>query len=113
VTPASKFNHLQVTYSGIELDFGMGPCSRPVRLKVIASPGRERGFERVLANELSCETSQEVLAEKFRAGGAGIPGFYAPAPPMAQARRGANIRIFFDGRRNLFLKKLFTPMYRL
>src|SRR6186713_1939977 len=61
-------------------DFGMGLLlkSRQVK-KVIASyVGENKEFERqVLAGELELQlTPQGTLAEKFRAGGAGIPGFY-------------------------------------
>ena len=61
-------------------DFGMGLLlkSRQVK-KVIASyVGENKEFERqVLANELELElTPQGTLAERLRAGGAGIPGFY-------------------------------------
>src|SRR5882672_4011723 len=60
--------------------FGMGVLltTRQVR-KVIASyVGENKEFERqVLAGELELElTPQGTLAEKLRAGGAGIPGFY-------------------------------------
>ena len=60
-------------------DFGMGLLlkSRQVR-KVIASyVGENKEFERqVLAGELELNlTPQGTLAEKLRAGGAGIPGF--------------------------------------
>src|SRR5690349_23364549 len=61
-------------------DFGMGLLlkSRQVK-KVIASyVGENKEFERqVLAGELDLVlTPQGTLAEKLRAGGAGIPGFY-------------------------------------
>src|SRR6186997_335618 len=61
-------------------DFGMGLLlkSHQVR-KVIASyVGENKEFERqVLAGELELQlTPQGTLAEKFRAGGAGTPGFY-------------------------------------
>src|SRR5687767_3704627 len=61
-------------------DFGMGLLlkSRQVK-KVIASyVGENKEFERqVLAGELTLQlTPQGTLAEKLRAGGAGIPGFY-------------------------------------
>src|SRR5690348_1141702 len=61
-------------------DFGMGLLlkSRQVK-KVIASyVGENKEFERqVLAGELELTlTPQGTLAEKLRAGGAGIPGFY-------------------------------------
>src|SRR6202795_351432 len=61
-------------------DFGVGLLlkSRQVK-KVIASyVGENKEFERqVLAGELELQlTPQGTLAEKLRAGGAGIPGFY-------------------------------------
>src|SRR6202163_170551 len=61
-------------------DFGMGLLlkNRQVK-KVIASyVGENKEFERqVLAGELDLQlTPQGTLAEKFRAGGAGIPGFF-------------------------------------
>ena len=61
-------------------DFGMGLLLRTRQVKkVIASyVGENKEFERqVLAGELELQlTPQGTLAEKFRAGGAGIPGFY-------------------------------------
>jgi len=61
-------------------DFGMGLLLKTRQVKkVIASyVGENKEFERqVLAGELQLElVPQGTLAEKFRAGGAGIPGFY-------------------------------------
>ncbi|MBL8297043.1 MAG: 3-oxoacid CoA-transferase subunit B [Rhodanobacteraceae bacterium] len=61
-------------------DFGMGPLLKTRQIKkVIASyVGENKEFERqVLAGELELElTPQGTLAERLRAGGAGIPGFY-------------------------------------
>src|ERR1700747_3509228 len=61
-------------------DFGMGLLLKGRQVKkVIASYGGEnKEFERqVLAGELDLTlTPQGTLAEKLRAGGAGIPGFY-------------------------------------
>jgi 3-oxoacid CoA-transferase len=61
-------------------DFGMGLLLKTRQVKkVIASyVGENKEFERqVLAGELNLElVPQGTLAEKFRAGGAGIPGFY-------------------------------------
>ncbi len=61
-------------------DFGMGLLLKTRQVKkVIASyVGENKEFERqVLAGELALElTPQGTLAEKLRAGGAGIPGFY-------------------------------------
>ncbi|MGV7767487.1 CoA-transferase, partial [Mycobacterium kansasii] len=61
-------------------DFGMGLLLKGRQVKkVIASyVGENKEFERqVLAGELDLAlTPQGTLAEKLRAGGAGIPGFY-------------------------------------
>jgi 3-oxoacid CoA-transferase len=61
-------------------DFGMGLLLKTRQVKkVIASyVGENKEFERqVLARELELQlTPQGTLAEKLRAGGAGIPGFY-------------------------------------
>ena len=61
-------------------DFGMGLLLKTRQVKkVIASyVGENKEFERqVLAGELDLQlTPQGTLAEKLRAGGAGIPGFY-------------------------------------
>jgi 3-oxoacid CoA-transferase A subunit len=61
-------------------DFGMGPLLKTHQVrKVIASyVGENKEFERqVLAGELELElVPQGTLAERLRAGGAGIPGFY-------------------------------------
>ena len=61
-------------------DFGMGLLLKAHQVKkVIASyVGENKEFERqVLAGEIELQlTPQGTLAEKLRAGGAGIPGFY-------------------------------------
>jgi 3-oxoacid CoA-transferase len=61
-------------------DFGMGPLLKTRQVKrVFASyVGENKEFERqVLAGELELHlVPQGTLAEKLRAGGAGIPGFY-------------------------------------
>jgi 3-oxoacid CoA-transferase len=81
--------------------FGMGLLlnNRQVR-KVIASyVGENKEFERqVLAGELELElTPQGTLAERMRAGGAGIPGFYTPTAAGTQIAAGKEIKVF-DGR---------------
>jgi 3-oxoacid CoA-transferase len=77
----SKVKNLTIVgnNAGVD-DFGMGLLlqTRQVK-KVIASyVGENKEFERqVLAGELELRlTPQGTLAEKLRAGGAGIPGFY-------------------------------------
>lgn len=81
--------------------FGMGLLlnNRQVK-KVIASyVGENKEFERqVLAGELELElTPQGTLAERLRAGGAGIPGFYTPTAAGTQIALGKETK-HFDGR---------------
>jgi 3-oxoacid CoA-transferase len=81
-------------------DFGMGLLlkSRQVK-KVIASyVGENKEFERqVLAGELDLQlTPQGTLAEKLRAGGAGIPGFYTRTAAGTKLAEGKDTKVF-DG----------------
>ncbi len=81
--------------------FGMGVLlnNRQVR-KVIASyVGENKEFERqVLAGELELELApQGTLAERLRAGGAGIPGFYTPTAAGTQIAAGKETKVF-DGK---------------
>jgi 3-oxoacid CoA-transferase len=81
-------------------DFGMGLLlkGRQVR-KVIASyVGENKEFERqVLAGELDLSlTPQGTLAEKLRAGGAGIPGFYTRTAYGTELAESKDIKVF-DG----------------
>ena len=81
-------------------DFGMGLLlkSRQVK-KVIASyVGENKEFERqVLAGELDLQlTPQGTLAEKLRAGGAGIPAFFTKTGVGTQVAEGKELREF-DG----------------
>ena len=82
-------------------DFGMGLLLRTRQVKkVIASyVGENKEFERqVLANELELElVPQGTLAEKFRAGGAGIPGFYTRTAYGTKLAEGKHTHSF-DGR---------------
>ncbi|HEX8440722.1 CoA transferase subunit A, partial [Archangium sp.] len=81
--------------------FGMGVLlnKRQVK-KVIASyVGENKEFERqVLAGELDLQlVPQGTLAEKFRAGGAGIPGFYTRTAYGTLLAEGKHTHTF-DGR---------------
>ncbi|GBG40430.1 3-oxoacid CoA-transferase [Mycobacterium montefiorense] len=81
-------------------DFGMGLLLKGRQVKkVIASyVGENKEFERqVLAGELDLVlTPQGTLAEKLRAGGAGIPGFYTRTAFGTQLAEGKDMRVF-DG----------------
>ncbi len=81
-------------------DFGMGLLlkNRQVK-KVIASyVGENKEFERqVLAGELELELNpQGTLAERLRAGGAGIPGFFTRTAAGTKLAEGKETKIF-DG----------------
>jgi 3-oxoacid CoA-transferase len=81
-------------------DFGMGLLLNARQVtKVIASyVGENKEFERqVLAGELDLVlTPQGTLAEKLRAGGAGIPGFYTRTGFGTKLAEGKDTRVF-DG----------------
>ncbi len=81
-------------------DFGMGLLLKTRQVKkVIASyVGENKEFERqVLAGELELElTPQGTLAERLRAGGAGIPGFYTRTGYGTMLAEGKAVRAF-DG----------------
>lgn len=81
-------------------DFGMGLLLKTRQVKkVIASyVGENKEFERqVLAGELALElTPQGTLAEKLRAGGAGIPGFYTRTAAGTKLAEGKETKLF-DG----------------
>jgi 3-oxoacid CoA-transferase len=82
-------------------DFGMGLLLKARQVKkVIASyVGENKEFERqVLAGELELElVPQGTLAERLRAGGAGIPGFYTRTAFGTRLAAGKPIEIF-DGK---------------
>ena len=82
-------------------DFGMGLLLKTRQVKkVIASyVGENKEFERqVLAGELDLQlTPQGTLAEKLRAGGAGIPAFYTRTAAGTKLAEGKETKVF-DGR---------------
>ena len=82
-------------------DFGMGLLLKTRQVaKVIASyVGENKEFERqVLAGELALTlTPQGTLAEKLRAGGAGIPGFYTRTGFGTKLAEGKETKVF-DGK---------------
>jgi 3-oxoacid CoA-transferase subunit A len=79
-------------------DWGLGLLLRNKQIKkMIASyVGENKEFERqVLSGELEVELlPQGTLAEKIRAGGAGIPAFYTPAGVGTMIAEGKEIRSF-------------------
>src|SRR6202140_4815534 len=81
--------------------FGMGVLltTRQVKKVMASYVGENKEFERqVLSGELELElTPQGTLAEKLRAGGAGIPGFYTRTGFGTKLAEGKDTRKF-DGR---------------
>lgn len=79
-------------------DWGLGLLLRNHQIKkIIASyVGENKEFERqVLAGEVEVVlTPQGTLAEKIRAGGAGIPAFYTPAGVGTPIAEGKEVRVF-------------------
>jgi 3-oxoacid CoA-transferase subunit A len=82
-------------------DFGLGLLLRSQQIKKMISSyvGENKEFERqVLSGQLEVElTPQGTLAEKLRAGGAGIPAFYTPAGYGTPVAEGKETRVF-DGK---------------
>src|SRR5947207_10463138 len=82
-------------------DFGMGVLltTRQVKKVMASYVGENKEFERqVLSGELELELiPQGTLAERVRAGGAGIPGFYTRTGYGAKLAEGKESKVF-DGR---------------
>ncbi len=83
-------------------DFGIGLMlkTRQVRKMISSYVGENKEFERqLLSGELEVElTPQGTLAERIRAGGAGIPAFYTPAGVGTEVAEGKEIEEF-DGKK--------------
>lgn len=79
-------------------DFGLGLLLQKRQIKKMISSyvGENAEFERqLLAGELEVELiPQGTLAERCRAGGAGIPAFYVPAGYGTEVAEGKEIREF-------------------
>jgi len=81
-------------------DFGMGLLlkTRQVRRVIASYVGENKEFERqVISGELDLQLApQGTLAERLRAGGAGIPAFYTRTAVGTQLAEGKEIKLF-DG----------------
>src|ERR1700741_1994181 len=81
-------------------DFGMGILlpARQVKKVMASYVGENKEFERqVLAGELELELiPQGTLAERLRAGGAGIPGFYTRTGFGTKLTEGKETKVFDD-----------------
>ncbi len=89
--------------------FGLGQllATRQVRKMIASYVGENKEFERqYLAGELELEfTPQGTLAEKLRAGGAGIPAFFTRTGVGTIVAEGKEIREF-DGHRYVMERSL-------
>ncbi|MXV50245.1 3-oxoacid CoA-transferase subunit A [Pedobacter sp. HMF7647] len=83
--------------AGID-DFGIGILlkARQVKKMISSYVGENAEFERqLLSGELEVDLiPQGTLAERIRAGGAGIPAFYTPAGVGTEVAKGKEIREF-------------------
>lgn len=82
--------------------FGLGQLleSRQIKKMISSYVGENKEFERqFLSGELEVELNpQGTLAERLRAGGAGIPAFYTPTGVGTVVADGKDVREF-DGRK--------------
>ena len=79
-------------------DFGLGILlkNRQIKKMISSYVGENKEFERqFLSGELEVElVPQGTLAERIRAGGAGIPAFYTPAGVGTPIAEGKEVRSF-------------------
>jgi 3-oxoacid CoA-transferase subunit A len=99
---ATEINDLTVVSNNCGVDdFGLGLLLQQRQIKKMISSyvGENKEFARqLLANELEVElTPQGTLAERIRAGGAGIPAFFTPTGVGTVVAEGKETREF-DGR---------------
>ncbi len=85
-------------------DFGLGILlkNKQIRKMISSYVGENSEFERqLLEGELEVDLiPQGTLAERCRAGGAGIPAFFVPAGAGTEVAEGKEIRMF-DGKPHL------------
>ena len=96
-------------------DFGIGLMlqQRQVKKMISSYVGENAEFERqLLSGELEVElTPQGTLAEKIRAGGAGIPAFYTATGYGTEVAENKEIRKFDN--RNYVLEKALTADFAI
>ena len=98
---SEMFSAIYLVFGGITALIGLGLLlrTRQIRKMVSSYVGENAEFERqFLAGELEVEfVPQGTLAERMRAGGAGIPAFFTPAGFGTVVAEGKETREF-DGR---------------
>jgi 3-oxoacid CoA-transferase subunit A len=96
-------------------DFGLGLLlkERQIRRMIASYVGENAEFERqLLSGELEVElTPQGTLAERIRAGGAGIPAFYTATGYGTPVAEGKEVREFKG--RNFILEQAITADFAL
>ncbi|MFD1738764.1 CoA transferase subunit A [Bacillus salitolerans] len=96
-------------------DWGLGLLLKNKQIKKMIGSyvGENKEFERqVLSGEIEVElVPQGTLAEKIRAGGAGIPAFYTPAGVGTPVAEGKELRVF-NGKEYL-LEEAYTADFSL
>lgn len=108
----SQVKNLTVISNNAGVDgFGLGKLleTRQIKKMISSYVGENKEFERqYLANELELEfTPQGTLAEKLRAGGAGIPAFFTRTGVGTLVAEGKEIREF-DGH-NYVMERALNP----
>ena len=92
-------------------DWGLGPLlqTRQIKKMISSYVGENKEFERqYLSGELEVELCpQGTLAERIRAGGAGIPAFFTPTGFGTVVAEGKETRTF-DGRNYVMERALFA-----
>ncbi|SDI67481.1 CoA transferase subunit A [Lutimaribacter saemankumensis] len=94
-------------------DFGLGKllASRQVKKMMSSYVGENAEFMRqYLSGELELEFNpQGTLAERMRAGGAGIPGFYTKTGVGTQIAEGKEVKVF-DGQEYILERGIFADL---
>lgn len=90
---------------------GMLLRTRQVRKMISSYVGENKEFERqFLSGELEVEfCPQGTLAERMRAGGAGIPGFYTKTGVGTQVAEGKEVKVF-DGEEYILERGIFADL---
>ena len=99
---ASGVKNLTAVSNNAGVDgFGLGKLleSRQIKKMIASYVGENKEFERqFISSELDVElTPQGTLAEKLRAGGAGIPAFFTKTGVGTLVAEGKELREFEDG----------------
>ena len=95
----AKVNNLTVISNNCGIDekgLGILLQARQIKKMISSYVGENKNFaQQFLSGELEVDlVPQGTLAERIRAGGAGIPAFYTPTGVGTQVAEGKEIRVF-------------------